>query len=65
MPVDVRRLLDLPTELADLEGVDFDLHKNLTWMLENDITDVLEETFSVVYERFGDRITVDLVEGTV
>ncbi|KAF8248295.1 HECT-domain-containing protein [Wilcoxina mikolae CBS 423.85] len=46
--------------LADMEGVDADFHRNLTWMLENDITDVLDLTFSTEDNRFGETVTIDL-----
>jgi E3 ubiquitin-protein ligase NEDD4 len=31
--------------------------------LENDITDVIEDTFSISEEHFGELVTVDLKEG--
>lgn len=34
--------------------MDPEYHKNLKWMLENDITGVLDLTFSVEEEFFGD-----------
>ena len=46
--------------IQDMEGVDEEYHKNLTWTLENDITDVLDQTFSVDDEQFGETTTVDL-----
>ncbi|KAH0613256.1 uncharacterized protein H6S33_009636 [Morchella sextelata] len=49
--------------LADMEGVDADFHRNLTWMLENDITDILDLTFSTEDSRFGETVTIDLKPG--
>lgn len=49
--------------LQDLESVDAGLHRGLTWMLENDITDVIEDTFSITEEHFGEVVTVELKEG--
>ncbi|KAF9241124.1 hypothetical protein BU15DRAFT_87357 [Melanogaster broomeanus] len=49
--------------LSDLEAVDADLHRSLVWMLKNDITDVLDETFTVTEDRFGEVIEVDLKPG--
>ncbi|KAK9455898.1 hypothetical protein V1511DRAFT_487821 [Dipodascopsis uninucleata] len=46
--------------LADMEGVDADFYRNLAWTLENDITDILELTFSTEDDRFGELVTVDL-----
>ncbi|KZT60478.1 HECT-domain-containing protein [Calocera cornea HHB12733] len=49
--------------LADLESVDVELHRGMTWMLENDITDVIDETFTTVEDRFGEMVTVELKPG--
>ncbi|KAI9511320.1 HECT-domain-containing protein [Russula earlei] len=49
--------------LADLESVDAELHRGLTWMLENDTTDVIDESFSTMEERFGEMVTIDLKPG--
>jgi len=46
--------------LQDMEGVDADFHRNLMWMLDNDIEGVLELTFSTEDERFGETVTIDL-----
>lgn len=46
--------------IADLESVDAELYRGLKWMLDNDITDVLDETFSTTEDRFGEISTVDL-----
>ncbi|MCJ1268654.1 hypothetical protein MMC22_008542 [Lobaria immixta] len=46
--------------LADMEGVDADFHRNLSWTLNNDIDGILEITFSTEDERFGETVTVDL-----
>ncbi|XP_063234508.1 E3 ubiquitin-protein ligase SMURF1 isoform X2 [Bacillus rossius redtenbacheri] len=48
-----KMLLNKPITLEDIEGVDPDLHRSLTWMLENDITGVIETTFSVEHNSFG------------
>ena len=49
--------------LQDMEGVDAEFHRTLTWAMENDITDVIYSTFSVEDERFGEKVTVDLKPG--
>lgn len=51
--------------LSDLESVDAELHRSMKWMLENDITDVIEETFSLQEERFGELVTIELKPGGV
>lgn len=49
--------------LQDMESVDSEMYKSLCWMLENDITDILYETFSVEEDRFGEKIIIDLIPG--
>lgn len=46
--------------VQDMEGVDEEYHKNLTWTLEHDITDILDQTFSIEDEQFGETKTIDL-----
>jgi len=47
--------------IQDMEGVDEDYHRNLTWTLDNDIEGVVELTFSVDDDQFGETKTVDLI----
>ncbi|KAH7889762.1 hypothetical protein F5I97DRAFT_1924285 [Phlebopus sp. FC_14] len=49
--------------VSDLESVDAELHRGLTWMLENDITDIIDETFTTTEERFGELVTIELRPG--
>jgi E3 ubiquitin-protein ligase NEDD4 len=58
-----KMMLRKKVNIQDMEGVDEEYHKNLTWTLENDITDVLDQTFSVDDEQFGETKTVDLKPG--
>jgi E3 ubiquitin-protein ligase NEDD4 len=58
-----KMILKKKVTLADLESVDAELHRGLTWMLENDITDVIDETFTTMEERFGEMVTIDLKPG--
>jgi len=48
-----KQLLNKPITLSDIEGVDPELHRSWTWMLENNITNVIESTFSVETNSFG------------
>lgn len=48
-----KQLLGKPVTLDDLESVDPDLHRSLCWMLENNIENVLDNTFSVEHNSFG------------
>ena len=56
-----RRLLGKTVSLKDMESLDLDYYRSLVWILENDITDVTFETFSVDVDRFGAKDTVDLI----
>lgn len=58
-----KMMLRKKVQINDMEGVDEEYHKNLTWMLENDITDILDQTFSVDDEQFGETRTIDLKPG--
>lgn len=58
-----KRMIGKPVTLPDLESVDDELYRSLAWCLENDITDVLEETFTVIDERFGETLTIELIPG--
>lgn len=44
-----------------METLDLEYYKSLVWMLENNITDIIVETFSVETDDFGDKKIVDLV----
>ncbi|KAH0264764.1 hypothetical protein KCU71_g20111, partial [Aureobasidium melanogenum] len=57
-----RRILGKPVSLKDMETLDLDYYKSLCWILENDITDITFETFSVEVDRFGETEIVDLIE---
>ncbi|KAI8326953.1 hypothetical protein EDC96DRAFT_555998 [Choanephora cucurbitarum] len=58
-----KMILSKKVLVADMESVDADFHRSLMWILNNDITDILELTFSVDDDRFGEMVTVDLIEG--
>ncbi|KIY67718.1 HECT-domain-containing protein [Cylindrobasidium torrendii FP15055 ss-10] len=58
-----KMILKKKVTLADLESVDAELHRGMTWMLENDITDILEETFSTTEDRFGEMVNIELTPG--
>ncbi|KAL1897901.1 E3 ubiquitin-protein ligase tom1 [Sporothrix stenoceras] len=56
-----KRILGKPVSVKDMESFDPEYYKSLVWMLENDITDVITETFSVVDDEFGATKVVDLI----
>ncbi|KAF9277395.1 hypothetical protein BGZ68_009323 [Mortierella alpina] len=55
-----KHILGRPVDYRDVEAVDPEYYKSLVWMLENDITDIVDETFSVETDDFGNMKTVDL-----
>ncbi|RDW82428.1 hypothetical protein BP6252_03540 [Coleophoma cylindrospora] len=57
-----KRILGKAVSLKDMESLDPDYYKSLVWMLENDITDIITETFSVDNDKFGVVETIDFIE---
>jgi hypothetical protein len=49
--------------LQDIEAIDPEYYKNLKWMLDNDITDVLDLTFTEEVDYFGKVELVELKPG--
>uniref|UniRef100_A0A8C2GDV7 HECT-type E3 ubiquitin transferase n=1 Tax=Cyprinus carpio TaxID=7962 RepID=A0A8C2GDV7_CYPCA len=58
-----KALLRLVTDLSDLEYLDEEFHQSLQWMKDNDITDMLDLTFTVNEEVFGQVIERELKSG--
>lgn len=56
-----KRILGKPVSIKDMETLDLDYYKSLLWMLENDITDIITETFAVETDDFGEKQIIDLV----
>ncbi|KAI8882360.1 E3 ubiquitin-protein ligase RSP5 [Backusella circina FSU 941] len=56
-----KMILNKKILVADMESVDAEFHRSLVWILENDITDVLDLNFSTDDDRFGEVVTVDLI----
>ncbi|KAF6240754.1 hypothetical protein HO173_001427 [Letharia columbiana] len=57
-----KRMLGKTVSIKDMETLDLDYYKSLLWMLENDITEIITETFSVETDDFGVTEVVDLTE---
>ncbi|KAL8821633.1 MAG: hypothetical protein Q9223_000376 [Gallowayella weberi] len=57
-----KRILGKTVSIKDMETLDLDYYKSLLWMLENDITEIITETFSVETDDFGVTEIVDLIE---
>jgi E3 ubiquitin-protein ligase HUWE1 len=53
-------ILNTPVDHKDMEAIDPEFYKSLDWMLHNDITDVLDLTFSMDFDDFGVQKVVDL-----
>lgn len=56
-----RRILGKAVSIKDMESLDPDYYKSVVWMLENDITDIITETFSVDNDKFGVVETIDFI----
>uniref|UniRef100_A0A8C5CJD3 HECT-type E3 ubiquitin transferase n=1 Tax=Gadus morhua TaxID=8049 RepID=A0A8C5CJD3_GADMO len=58
-----KALLRLATDLSDLEYLDEEFHQSLQWMKDNTITDILDLTFTVNEEVFGQVTERELKSG--
>ncbi|KAG5833557.1 hypothetical protein ANANG_G00277150, partial [Anguilla anguilla] len=56
-------LLRIPCDLSDLEYLDEEFHQSLQWMKDNDINDMLDLTFTVNEEVFGQITERELKPG--
>ncbi|KAI0407067.1 hypothetical protein F4802DRAFT_595696 [Xylaria palmicola] len=57
-----KRILGKPVSVKDMESFDPEYYKSLSWMLNNDITEIITETFSVEDDEFGVTKVSDLCE---
>lgn len=56
-----KHILGRSVDYRDVESIDPEYYNSLVWMLENDITDVLDLTFSIEAEEFGEMKIIDLL----
>lgn len=56
-----KHILGRAVDYRDVEAIDPEYYKSLVWMLENDITDIIDLTFSVETDDFGNMKTIDLL----
>ncbi|WFC97362.1 HECT-type E3 ubiquitin transferase [Malassezia yamatoensis] len=56
-----KHMLGRAVDYKDLEAVDPEYYNSLEWMLHNDITDILELTFAMEEEVFGETSLVELL----
>ena len=58
-----KHMLNQPLTYQDLEAVDLDFYKQMKWILDNDITDILMgQTFAAEMDFFGRKQIVELKE---
>ncbi|KAJ3032901.1 hypothetical protein HDV00_006990 [Rhizophlyctis rosea] len=57
-----KAIIEAPVDYKDMEAVDPEFHKSLEWILNNDITDILDLTFSSEVDDFGVKRVIDLKE---
>jgi E3 ubiquitin ligase SMURF1/2 len=55
-----KMLLNKQINLDDIQLVDAELHRSLCWMLTNDIQEVIDTTFSVEHDSFGQLVIHEL-----
>ncbi|KAI8637213.1 hypothetical protein BD408DRAFT_447787 [Parasitella parasitica] len=55
-----KHILGRTVDYRDVEALDPEYYKSLVWMLDNDITDIIDLTFSIETDFFGTNETVDL-----
>ncbi|EGG21935.1 putative E3 ubiquitin-protein ligase [Cavenderia fasciculata] len=55
-----KHMLGLPITVTDMEAIDPQFHKNLIWMLNNDITNVVDLTFTSEIDIFDSTKVIDL-----
>lgn len=58
-----KMMLHKKVVLQDMEGVDAEFYRSLQWIIDNDITDILDLTFSAEDDQFGQIVEVDLKPG--
>ncbi|KAI5180103.1 E3 ubiquitin-protein ligase HUWE1 [Nematocida sp. AWRm80] len=55
-----KSILNISTDLSDIELIEPEFHRSLKWILDNPIENILDLTFSIEIERFGITEIVDL-----
>lgn len=56
-----KKLLNREVGLKEMESSDPEYAKSLRWILENNITDIIIETFSIEADEYGEHKTIDLI----
>jgi E3 ubiquitin-protein ligase HUWE1 len=55
-----KHILNIDVDYKDIEAIDPEYFKSIEWILHNDITDVLDLTFSLEIDEFGKKSVIDL-----
>jgi len=55
-----KHILGRDVDYKDLESIDPEYYNSLVWMLNNDITDVIDQVFAVEADDFGQMKIIDL-----
>ncbi|WWC64740.1 uncharacterized protein I303_107351 [Kwoniella dejecticola CBS 10117] len=55
-----KQILGRTVDTRDLESIDPEYHKSLQWMLDNDITGVIDQEFTIEDDQFGEKKIVEL-----
>jgi E3 ubiquitin-protein ligase HUWE1 len=55
-----KHILGRDVDYKDLESIDPEYYNSLVWMLNNDITDVIDQVFAVEADDFGQTKIIDL-----
>ncbi|EIW71937.1 hypothetical protein TREMEDRAFT_70589 [Tremella mesenterica DSM 1558] len=58
-----KQILGRSVDIRDMESIDPEYHKSLQWMLENDITGVIDQEFTIEDDQFGEKQVVELKDG--
>jgi E3 ubiquitin-protein ligase HUWE1 len=58
-----KQILGRSVDMRDLESIDPEFHKSLQWMLDNDITDIIDQEFTIEDDSFGEKKIAELKPG--
>lgn len=56
-----KHILGKKVDYRDVEAIDPEYYKSLVWILENDITDVIDLNFSIEVDDFGKTKVIELI----
>ena len=56
-----KHILGKPVSVKDIENIDLEYYKSLLWILGNDITNIISESFAVEDDVFGESRVTELV----